>query len=246
MYHLVITNNVNHFISITYKSYLELIMKIHLKIALFLSGTILVASPVFADESDPLEQLLNAHAIFDNTVSASIEYARPTAASTQVRLDALDRFMQDEIKRSINDIDPLANLIQEEGVLETDDLRQSVANAAFNYLNIPYKFGGNDYINGYDCSGLVRAIFLEITNKSLPRTSAAQAAATRTIRRAELEPGDLVFFNTSGKRQFSHVGIYVGNDQFIHAPRTGAQIRIENITQRYWNTRFTGARRVIE
>lgn len=221
-------------------------MKIKPKFTLILACTILTASTAFADENDPLEQLLNAQAIFDDTQSESIDYTHNTAYSTQARFDALDHFMQDEIKRSINDIDPLAHLIEEEAVLQTDNLRLSVANAAFNYLNIPYKFGGNDYINGYDCSGLVRAIFLEVANKSLPRTSAAQAAATRTIRRSELEPGDLVFFNTSGRRQFSHVGIYVGDDQFIHAPRTGAQIRIENITQRYWNTRFTGARRVIE
>lgn len=115
--------------------------------------------------------------------------------------------------------------------------------SAMGLLGVPYKYGGNDPDSGLDCSGLVRLVYEETLGKVLPRRAADQAAATDTIDRSELKPGDLVFFNTM-RRAFSHVGIYVGEGKFIHAPRTGAQVRIEDMRTSYWNTRFNGARRV--
>ena len=78
----------------------------------------------------------------------------------------------------------------------------------------------------------------------LPRRANEQAAATQTIDKAELQPGDLVFFNTM-RRTFSHVGIYMGDGKFIHSPKPGAQVRVEDMTAGYWRTRFDGARRVL-
>ncbi|MDO8888345.1 MAG: C40 family peptidase [Hydrogenophaga sp.] len=114
---------------------------------------------------------------------------------------------------------------------------------AMAFLGVPYKYGGNTVDSGFDCSGFVRAVFEQSVGKVLPRRSDEQAAATQVIDRNELKPGDLVFFNTM-RRAFSHVGIYVGDGKFIHSPRAGSHVRVEDMRKSYWNTRFNGARRV--
>lgn len=114
---------------------------------------------------------------------------------------------------------------------------------AMGFLGVPYRYGGNDMESGVDCSGFVRAVYEQSVGKLLPRRSSEQAAATETIDRSELKPGDLVFFNTM-KRAFSHVGIYIGEGKFIHSPRTGGHVRVEDMRATYWDTRFNGARRV--
>jgi cell wall-associated NlpC family hydrolase len=120
---------------------------------------------------------------------------------------------------------------------------QLVVNA-MGFLGVPYKYGGNSVeTGGFDCSGFVRAVYEQSIGKVLPRRASEQAAATQAIDRSELKPGDLVFFNTM-KRAFSHVGIYVGEGKFIHAPRAGSSVRVEDMRQAYWQTRFNGARRV--
>jgi cell wall-associated NlpC family hydrolase len=114
---------------------------------------------------------------------------------------------------------------------------------AMGFLGVPYKRGGNSFDNGLDCSGFVRLIYEQTVGMVLPRRSAEQAAATTPIEKSELQPGDLVFFNTL-KSTFSHVGIYVGDHKFIHSPRSGAVIRVEDMRVAYWQQRFDGARRV--
>ena len=114
---------------------------------------------------------------------------------------------------------------------------------AMGFLGVPYKLGGSTVETGFDCSGFVRAVFEQSVGKVLPRRAEEQAAAAEQIDRSELKPGDLVFFNTM-KRAFSHVGIYVGDGKFIHSPRTGSHVRVEDMRQAYWQTRFNGARRV--
>jgi cell wall-associated NlpC family hydrolase len=116
--------------------------------------------------------------------------------------------------------------------------------AAMGSLGVPYRRGGNTFESGYDCSGFVRALYQQTAGLMLPRQAAQQAAATQQIERAELQPGDLVFFNTMN-REFSHVGIYVGDYKFIHSPKPGAAVRIEDLRVNYWNRRFDGARRVL-
>jgi len=120
----------------------------------------------------------------------------------------------------------------------------SLVIAAMGFLGVPYQYGGNTPEAGLDCSGFVRLVFEQSVGRALPRRAADQAAATEKIERQELRPGDLVFFNTM-RRAFSHVGIYVGEGRFIHAPRPGAQVRVEDMRGAYWNTRFNGARRVL-
>ncbi|MFM6985610.1 MAG: C40 family peptidase [Hydrogenophaga sp.] len=126
----------------------------------------------------------------------------------------------------------------------SDRASQLVVNA-MGFLGVPYKFGGDDSeAGGLDCSGFVRAVYEQSFGQVLPRRASEQAASTQTIDRKELKPGDLVFFNTM-KRAFSHVGIYVGDGQFIHAPRAGSNIRVEDMRKAYWQQRFNGARRVV-
>ena len=118
-----------------------------------------------------------------------------------------------------------------------------LVSTAIGFLGIPYLRGGNSAETGFDCSGFVRAIYKETIGLVLPRSSDQQANATQKIDKSELTPGDLVFFNTM-KRTFSHVGIYLGEGKFIHSPRSGASVRIEDMRIPYWNVRFDGARRV--
>jgi cell wall-associated NlpC family hydrolase len=116
---------------------------------------------------------------------------------------------------------------------------------AMNFLGVPYKRGGSSEESGFDCSGFTRHIFEMSLGLVLPRKADQQAHAPGLVPvgRNELKPGDLVFFNTL-KRTFSHVGIYVGEGKFIHAPRPGGEVRVEEMSLAYWKKRFTGARRV--
>lgn len=115
--------------------------------------------------------------------------------------------------------------------------------SAMSALGVPYRRGGNTFESGFDCSGFVRAIYQQTLGLLLPRRAAEQAAATHPIARDDLQPGDLVFFHTM-RNAFSHVGIYVGDFKFIHSPKPGAAVRIEDMRTSYWNRRFDGARRV--
>ncbi len=115
--------------------------------------------------------------------------------------------------------------------------------SAMGFLGLPYKRGGNSFDTGFDCSGFVKSLYEQSIGKVLPRSAAEQAAQTTTIDKGDLQPGDLVFFNTM-RRAFSHVGIYVGEGKFIHSPKPGAQVRIENMNVGYWDKRYNGARRV--
>ena len=115
---------------------------------------------------------------------------------------------------------------------------------AMSFLDVPYRRGGNDADGGFDCSGFTRHLFALNLGLALPRRSHEQAAASslRPVARHELAPGDLVFFNTL-RRTFSQVGIYVGDGRFIHSPKPGASVRIEDMGVSYWARRFDGARR---
>jgi cell wall-associated NlpC family hydrolase len=115
---------------------------------------------------------------------------------------------------------------------------------AMTLLGINYKFGGNSPETGFDCSGFVRYVFKEAFGYTLPRRSEEISQKGVKIGIDQLVPGDLVFFNTL-KRTFSHVGIYIGNNQFVHAPSSGSVVRVESIDKNYWQARFDGARRVL-
>jgi cell wall-associated NlpC family hydrolase len=124
------------------------------------------------------------------------------------------------------------------------DTTSGLVLSAMNFLGVPYKRGGNSSDDGFDCSGFTRHIYESTLGLVLPRRvdDQAKAAGFAAVKRDELQPGDLVFFNTL-RRTFSHVGIYVGEGKFIHAPRAGGEVRVESMGVRYWAKRFTGARR---
>nr|WP_315464179.1 C40 family peptidase [uncultured Rhodoferax sp.] len=147
--------------------------------------------------------------------------------------------------------DEMSRFINERGFLaRIGDVSNKVTNRASElvmnsmaFLGVPYKRGGTQADSGFDCSGFVRAIYEQTAGLLLPRQASEQAAATQKIDKHELQPGDLVFFNTM-RRTFSHVGIYVGNGKFIHSPKPGAEVRVEDMGISYWAKRFDGARRV--
>jgi cell wall-associated NlpC family hydrolase len=137
----------------------------------------------------------------------------------------------------------LINQIEQVGQTVTHTATDLVGNA-MGFLGVPYKRGGNSATTGFDCSGFVRATYEQTIGLILPRKASQQAAATEKIDKSELQPGDLVFFNTM-RRAFSHVGIYIGEGKFIHAPKPGSEIRVDNLGQSYWSRHFDGARRVL-
>lgn len=116
---------------------------------------------------------------------------------------------------------------------------------ALSLLGTPYRYGGTSPDTGFDCSGLVRHVYSAVLERELPRRSEEMVAIGRPVSRADLQPGDLVFFNTL-RRAFSHVAIYIGDGRFVHAPTRRGRVRIEGIDDRYWAARFDGARRLLD
>ena len=112
------------------------------------------------------------------------------------------------------------------------------------YIGVPYRWGGSSPITGMDCSGLVQLVFRNSVGIDLPRTALEQSAQGNRVNQLDLKPGDLVFFNTMGEN-ISHVGIYVGNGKFLHAPATGKLVRIDKLSTKFWERRYVTARRVI-
>ncbi len=120
--------------------------------------------------------------------------------------------------------------------------REMLTAVAQRLLDIRYRRGGREPSTGFDCSGFVRYVFMHGLNAELPASSAAQFLDGLKVDRDELQEGDLVFFRTAGKR-ISHVGIYLGDGSFIHAPSTGKRVSVSRLAETYWAKRFAGAKR---
>lgn len=119
----------------------------------------------------------------------------------------------------------------------------ALVSEALNYLGIRYRFGGSSPDTGFDCSGLVAYTAERSLGLKLPRNAAEIAQQGISVSKRELKAGDLVFFNTMGRR-YSHVGIYLGDDRFVHSPSSGGVVRVESMTLAYWSKRYNGARRI--
>ena len=170
---------------------------------------------------------------FGLLLSGALSYAAPPAAP----LDEMGTFLTEK-----GLLTQLGDQIGQVRQNVTERASELVVNA-MGFLGVPYRRGGNSVETGFDCSGFVRAMYQQTVGLLLPRSADQQAAATQTIEKSELKPGDLVFFNTM-RRAFSHVGIYIGDNKFIHSPKPGADVRVEDMRTGYWQTRFNGARRV--
>ena len=158
-----------------------------------------------------------------------------TGAQAAPQNDELDKFLN---KHSV------VGSIQQAGDNMLSSASELIGNAMA-FLGVKYRYGGSSPETGFDCSVFVRATFEKARGYVLPRRAAEQAAVTQTIAKEELKPGDLVFFNTM-RRAFSHVGIYIGEGKFIHAPRSGSSVRVDDMNSSYWVNRFNGARRVAD
>lgn len=124
-----------------------------------------------------------------------------------------------------------------------EDRAQHVARQALSYVGVPYRYGGTSASSGFDCSGLVWRVYRQAAGITLPRDTFGISRASHPISSRQLQAGDLVFFNTL-RRPYSHVGIYVGNGRFVHAPKSGGVVSVARLSDRYWRQRFNGGRRI--
>lgn len=121
------------------------------------------------------------------------------------------------------------------------DLRSELVETARRFLGTPYRWGGTDAANGFDCSGLTMVCY-RLNGLNLPRVSSNQFQTGKWVPKALLRPGDLVFFATQGGKRVTHVGMYIGDDQFIHAPRPGKEVRIEQLSNSFFAKTYAGGR----
>jgi len=122
---------------------------------------------------------------------------------------------------------------------------QDVILQGLKMVGVSYRRGGTSEDAGLDCSGFVQLVFKDSLGTLLPRTAREQSEVGQVVDTSQLKPGDLVFFNTM-RRAFSHVGIYLGDNHFLHAPKPGAEVRVESMDSSYWVKRYNGARRIID
>lgn len=159
------------------------------------------------------------------------------------RADQVDRDFQ--LARQQLDISPSLSLSPSPPssfLQRTSSNLNEVTDRALELLGVRYRRGGNSPERGFDCSGFVDHVFKSI-GTLLPRTSHEMSRRGEAVEKDELQPGDLVFFNTM-RRTFSHVGIYLGNHRFVHAPASGGKVRVDDMREKYWGRRYNGARRV--
>lgn len=203
---------------------------------------LLGATAATAEQSTPLLTLqpvhpaplfhptpLLAHAV--SPANAWSLLASPELAASAVHDQAADQADDDELSPVM------------ESAQSVTDLRKALIAMAMKLRDIRYVRGGSDPSTGFDCSGFVRYVFAHAVGMQLPNNSASQFLAGLKVKRADMKPGDLVFFRTHGKRRISHVGIYISNGRFIHSPTTGKSVEISSLDSGYWAKRFAGAKR---
>lgn len=190
---------------------------------MFIGVLMTAAASVFADEANALQK--NASFSFSSAQSASnasfsVPSLNPQASSEPTTSGRAKAF--------------LSGMAGKAG---------DVVVGALTMIGVRYRWGGDSPDSGLDCSGFVRYVFQDTLGMALPRRAEEMSRVGEKVRMSELKPGDLVFFNTM-RRTFSHVGIYIGDNKFVHSPSTGSTIRVDDLDDGYWEKRFTGARRI--
>lgn len=187
---------------------------------LFLSALVTGSGVTFADEAASSSQLANS--------------------PTQAALSAAT---------SVNPISEVADQASAPGHSGSSFLSTvaskagDVVGGALNMIGVRYRWGGNTPDSGLDCSGFVRYVFQDTLGLTLPRRAAEMSQVGKKVKISDLKPGDLVFFDTV-RRTISHVGIYIGDNKFVHSPSTGSTIRVDELDSGYWEKRFIGGRRI--
>ncbi|WP_024890894.1 C40 family peptidase [Luteimonas huabeiensis] len=146
----------------------------------------------------------------------------------------------------VNQLIAAADLIRQEAAARPEPARagvQTLLQRAMTLLGTPYRWGGTSPERGFDCSGLVSYVFRTALGIELPRVSRDMASAGQRVARDQLDAGDLVFFSRRGSR-IDHVGIYLGEGRFLHAPRSGRDVTVSELDTGYWAGKFMQARRV--
>lgn len=124
---------------------------------------------------------------------------------------------------------------------------EEVLFTALGLVGTPYRYGGNTPEGGFDCSGLINYVYRGAAGVALPRTTREMNAMRgASIRRDALKAGDLLFFATSGGRRVSHAAIYVGEGRFVHAPSTGGTVRLDSLSNTYWQKNYLSAKRILD
>lgn len=164
-----------------------------------------------------------------------LKFAQSVLFAVALALSAFSTQAQEQQSKTEEEVSALARYT---------NATQEVILKGLQLVGINYRLGGNNEDSGLDCSGFVRLVFKETIGMLLPRTAREMSEMGQQIENTALKPGDLVFFNTM-RRTFSHVGIYMGDGYFLHAPRPGSEIRVESMQSGYWLARYNGARRVL-
>ncbi|MEP6898947.1 MAG: C40 family peptidase [Rhodanobacter sp.] len=200
-------------------------------------------APVVASAASPLPNQLT---IF-NPASMLAQSLVPTYASAllgSTKTSFSDASTPGNADRTGNDALTVAEQAPvAPGTGSVTDVRNALVAMAMQLRDIRYVRGGHDPSTGFDCSGFVRYVFAHAIGMQLPTNSASQFLAGLRVKRADMKPGDLVFFHTHGKRRISHVGIYISDGRFIHSPTTGKSVQISSLDEAYWAKHFAGAKR---
>lgn len=219
--------------------------------------TVLLASGSLQAKDIPSQSSVNADALPNTNVAQPLLYMLPifdpvprlTQAIVPAEADALNGVSDKLVARTggdtIEDGQHDSATPSEAMAVDQDvtDLRKALIGMAMKLRNIRYVRGGHDPSTGFDCSGFVRYVFAHAIGLNLPHDSTAQFLAGLKVKRDDMEPGDLVFFRTHGKRRISHVGIYISDGRFIHSPTSGKSVEISSLDESYWSKRFAGAKR---
>ena len=193
-----------------------------------------VSGKISSSLLSPLAAFSAAPALAQSTIPTQL----PIAALAQAKSGAADNDDQ---------ADTADIAAQFSDAKTAQDLRDMLVGLAMQLRHVRYVRGGRDPSTGFDCSGFVRYVFEHALGLQLPTNSASQYLIGHIVRRDDMQPGDLVFFRTAGGRhgkgRISHVGIYLSDGQFIHSPRRGESVRVDNLADSYWSKHFAGARR---